>query len=316
MNGEEEKKTNLDETKSRLESLDTLASVGVSKEDQKETPKASHTLASDTAHVLQEGGSKGAFIKKTIQNERRKEKEVAARSLTSKKNKFFLIGGTVFSVVAIIIIFVFIVPKKMTTVLPQLFFPTLLFSEQHKQIDITKTSPHKLIGTIRSEVKNAKLGVGDIKNIIFTQADDSGRRLVGVQEFLTSIEASIPSFLLSSLTEFMVGTYSSGINQPFIILRSSSPFRVYEGMSEWEDKLFTDFHQIFDLPTSGENKALFDKDFEEALIDNNNARVLRDSTGTIVLLYTFVDDTTIVISRNELLLGDVLDRLRIQSLTQ
>ena len=52
--------------------------------------------------------------------------------------------------------------------------------------------------------------------------------------------------------------------------------------------------------------------FEDSIIKNKEVRVLKDTKGTIRLLYSFIDRETLVITTNESTFSEVLTRLTSQ----
>ncbi len=61
---------------------------------------------------------------------------------------------------------------------------------------------------------------------------------------------------------------------------------------------------------TGTHTALFQKSFGDALIDNLDARVLKDDAGNIVLMYVFPTDNMILITDNIDTVTEVTNRLR------
>ena len=56
--------------------------------------------------------------------------------------------------------------------------------------------------------------------------------------------------------------------------------KIYFGqMRNWENKMFSDLHDIFGIPLSLDTGYLLTKNFEDGIIQNKNARILRDGSG-------------------------------------
>ena len=132
------------------------------------------------------------------------------------------------------------------------------------------------------------------------------------QEFLNSINTQTPSGLLRNLkSDFMFGIHTYDGNQPFIILKVSDFKNGFAGMLAWERTLFDDMYQIFNISIQDENKNLFSRTFEDKVLENKDARVLYDSSGTPALFYLFLDETTILIAKDRDAVREVMTRIKI-----
>ena len=73
--------------------------------------------------------------------------------------------------------------------------------------------------------------------------------------------------------------------------------------------MFLDFHGFFDIPINADNNYLLKKDFEDGIVQNKNSRILKDNDGNIVLMYVFVNDTSILITNSEDTSKEIITRL-------
>ena len=80
-------------------------------------------------------------------------------------------------------------------------------------------------------------------------------------------------------------------------------------MQNWESKMLYDLHGFFGVKLSPETNYLFTKSFEDGIVANKNARILRDNNGQIVLMYVFADDNSIVITNSENAVSEIILRL-------
>ena len=95
----------------------------------------------------------------------------------------------------------------------------------------------------------------------------------------------------------------------FILLKMRSVQDVFTGIHSWEDKMFYDLHGFFGVDITAETKYLLTKDFEDGVVKNKNARILRDKDGKIVLIYVYVNDTSIVLTNSEQTVAEIMTRL-------
>ena len=67
------------------------------------------------------------------------------------------------------------------------------------------------------------------------------------------------------------------------------------------------FHQLFEIPKGGAEN-VFAKPFEDIVVANKDGRVVYDHEGNPVFMYVFIDDTTVVFSKNSTTVAEVIRR--------
>ena len=82
-------------------------------------------------------------------------------------------------------------------------------------------------------------------------------------------------------------------------------------MFKWEADLWQDFKELFNLKSdiTTENRALEVKRFQDATFNNKDSRVVKDSSGNIVFLYSIINGNTIVITTNTNTLNEIVKRI-------
>jgi len=86
-------------------------------------------------------------------------------------------------------------------------------------------------------------------------------------------------------------------------------------MLDWERFMNEDFSPFYGplIATSPTTTTLtLRSPFSDQIIRNKEARVLKDSEGEVVIMYSFVDQNTIVITTNESTFVEILTRLTAQ----
>lgn len=118
------------------------------------------------------------------------------------------------------------------------------------------------------------------------------------EEILRVLEVHLNPQTIRALENTLVfGSVTTSKNEPFIVLQSLNFDVLFSGMLLWEPNLQHDFDPLF-------GTALPVQKFTDGIIGNKPTRFLLDETGKIQLLYSFVNQTTVVIttSREALLL--------------
>jgi hypothetical protein len=95
----------------------------------------------------------------------------------------------------------------------------------------------------------------------------------------------------------------------FFLIKVNSLADVFNQMRSWENKMFTDLHGFFGVEIFADTSYLLTKDFVDGIIQNKNARILYDETGKIVLMYVYLDESSVVITNNENTTREVIARV-------
>ena len=126
------------------------------------------------------------------------------------------------------------------------------------------------------------------------------------QTLLQLLAPDVPQELLLALNpQYLLGVHVYDGNQPFFMFDVNSYEQAYAGMLAWEPTMETDLSPLFinmpEQPPAG---------FVDQIVDNDDARVIEDQSGNIVLLWTFINRDTLVITTNEATLREIISRLQ------
>ena len=101
----------------------------------------------------------------------------------------------------------------------------------------------------------------------------------------------------------MVGIYSYDTVEPFIILTTDDYGASYSGMLKWEGSMIKDLGKIFSLDT--EKTYTFSDEYTK----NKDLRVIKDDNNNIIFAYSFIDKDTLVITKNEKIIGAIVNKI-------
>lgn len=274
--------------------------------------KTLRTYQGDMADALRE--QQGSVIKIAMAEQKKKDEEQVILSPTSRKN----IGFIFLSVIALLLgasIFVYLHFFKKEEVIIVDRAPTissLVFAEHTEAIPTEDLLTRKQFGEKIANHVSATVREPGLTNLVLTVPTDTGTRLLTTEEILTKLESSAPTAFIRSLaSEFMLGIHTSSTNaHPFLIFTGDSYEAALAGMLAWETMLFDATYSLFAVPIEGTE--LFEKDFQDIIIDNRDGRVLRKVTGEPVLMYVFLNTETIIITDNIATVREIIDRLDAQ----
>jgi len=196
------------------------------------------------------------------------------------------------------------------------FEPSILFTEKKLGIDVTTLNGFSLLGTLNNARSSAAFSLGIIVDLYLTRGSTTSKEQTTPTHlssigFLSRIQAHVSDDFLRSLTsKYMVGIYTTGNgNIPFIVLKTNSYNYAFSGMLLWEKKMLVDLSPFFPqyIP---KNSTLATPTFSDAVIENMDVREMRSATGSLLLLYSFVNQNTIVITTDPRVLIEISNRIR------
>ncbi len=257
---------------------------------------------------------KGGLIKKIIHEEEEHEALKKDLSPKSRKNRLFMFISIIFIFLALAILVFFIFFNKsinVVSVAPQ--FTSIIFIDQTDFKGIDGLTKDQIIENISNQTNNTKVKIGGINGIYLTE----NKKVVGFKKFITLIKGSLTSDQLGFISDnFLIGAFKSGVSSispdiadPFILLKVRSFTDVFPVMRSWENKMLYDLHKFFGVDISPETNHLFTKNFEDSIVANKNARILYDNDGKIVLMYVFINDSSVVVTNSEIATQEVISRL-------
>jgi len=270
------------------------------------------TYAEDMARTLESG--EGGMIKKIIQEQEGVEEQKKELSPESKKNKIFMITSAVLAVLALFtLVLVITFRQKIFTVSVAPQFNPIIFIDQSKPLEIGGLNKDKIAQTVLNEVKTAKIKSGGVEGIYLM----NNKRPVLLREFISLIKSSfIPGETVFVSDNYLLGVFNKetvadgGASKSlFFLLKVRSLADVFQSMRDWENKIFYDLHGFWGIDITTDTNYLLTKDFEDGIVENKNARILRDNDGKIVLMYIFADENSIIITNTPQAVHEIILRL-------
>jgi hypothetical protein len=182
----------------------------------------------------------------------------------------------------------------------------IIFTDKTEFKEISGLKKDEIVQTILNEMNTGELKEGGVEGIYLTE----NKKVLGFRKFLGFLEASLDQTKIEFINDnFLLGTVNKGGQSPFILLKIRSIPDVFNPMKNWESKIFFDLHGLFGVPINADTKYLLQKDFEDGIVQNKNARILHDKDGKIVLMYVFVKDDSLIITNSETATAEIILRL-------
>lgn len=160
---------------------------------------------------------------------------------------------------------------------------------------------------IAAKLSTANASLGNIYALIPTTGTSTQAAATVGDVFA---KTHIPNRLSRSLAAtYMIGTYIYDKNSPFVILKNTFFQNAFSGMLDWEKDMYDDLLPFIQVAYPNETSLTNPTSFDDAVISNIDTRLLKNQNGEIVLVYAFVDPSTIVIATTQNSLKYVLDKI-------
>lgn len=262
------------------------------------------TFTKDMAKVIE--GAEGGFIKKIIHEQEANEERKKSLPKEGRRNITFLIVGACLIIFALAFLFFLATHKKENTLNVPNSSQPLIYSDQSSVLEIGELSRDEIIETILTETFTSELKTDGIKAFYFS----NNKNIIGLREFLKLIKSNFAIENNKFLEDnFLLGYLNNENKDLFILMKIRSLSDVFENLRQWENKMFLDLHRFWSISITPETEYLINKNFEDGIIQNKNARILYDNDGQIVMMYVFTTENSLVISNNEKLIAEIILRL-------
>ena len=275
--------------------------------DNERQNKIVRTYTEDLAKVIE--NDKSGLIKKIIHEEEEHEKIKRDLSPESKKNKFFMLAGLLFIAISLAALFFFALTREVPTVPIEKQFTPLIFSDKSFFIEAKDFRKEQAIQNVFNEVSTTKVKNGGIEGIYLTY----DKKVIGLRKFLELIKGNFPLGGLENdifvNDNFLMGVVNAETKDFFILLKTRSLADIFSSLRLWENKMFFDLYGFFGIKITPETKYLFNKEFQDGVIENKNARILYDNDNKIIMMYVVANDTSVIITSTKNSAREIMLRL-------
>lgn len=208
---------------------------------------------------------------------------------------------------------------------------TFLPTNQEKVFDIGGLSIVQTSLGLSAFLDNAypKDSITQIKTTAqFASTTDTNADGLNADIFFESFAPHIPSSLTRAFNKKMfAGIYTLDKNHAFFIIQIDSFDRAFAGMLAWEKNMYADLSPFINkkeeveatLDASGDvitkqNTAVALGSFEDEIVQNKDARALKNNQGETLVIYSFIDQKTLFIVDNEDTFKETLKRFEASKL--
>lgn len=240
---------------------------------------------------------------------------------TIKKNYTMLIVSSLLILGGILAFAIpyYLVNKEYTETVPaeNTSSGAIITADIEEKLNIDGLNLDRLAISLSERVDQSSIRLGNIKSIYLTEGQGVNEKAIDSTKFLYLIKTNVPGEISRTLKPaYMFGMHNFNGNQRFLVLKVGSYENAYAGMLAWEVDLWSDFKNLFGLSdtsasgqsSTGRANGIDIKKFQDAVYSNKDSRVVKDSSGKILFLYSIVDKNTIVITTNPNTLKEIITR--------
>lgn len=305
--------------------------------------KPLRTFQGDAADAIQKQKASLLTIKLAEEKRRQeteKEKEPASYGIKAMS----LVLSVLLILVGISTVFAFNYFTKLKKPTAPLF-TTVVPYDTFREYNVTGKGREDLVREFAMERGSVATVRNGVRYVQMVEATPTGKAEISAQRFLEIMETKEPAFLARSLGEtVMAGTLLTTKPEPFLVVKIASFDNAYSGMLQWEAALAQDLGPLFTgerissragqsalrqtananatgtaatgTPESAPEPQGRAGRFDDLLVRNLDTRVVRTETGSIGLLYSFVDKSTLVITSSEAALIGIVEKMNAAKLVR
>lgn len=214
---------------------------------------------------------------------------------------------------------------------------TIVGYNTKKGINVDGATRQKFLTVIAEEKNNSTVNPNEITYLYLNKEQSVVARGLTTKELFTILDTKIPGATLRSFgDQFMFGFFRDENIESFLLIHVNSFDIAYDGMLKWENTIASDIGSLFYSQTNTQPTTIAEATttstttpklsslpkvapqitnaFEDETFANKDARVLKNSTGKTLLLYSFLDKETLLITSNENTLKEMVNKLISQKL--
>jgi len=186
-----------------------------------------------------------------------------------------------------------------------------------------------VITHVKAEAAKSQ-SAGSVKEIILSRKSATATARVNAPDMLTLMNIGAPDMLTRTLTnDWMLGVYAdqNGSRNVFVIVTTNFFQNAFAGVLQWESVMPDDLKSyLISVPTAGfanTPNALTTPvtntirgQFQDRIIQNRDVRAFVAADGATLFLYSFVDNSHLVIAGSDAALSEIVGRLEKQTLVR
>ena len=202
-------------------------------------------------------------------------------------------------------------PVAPVEILPQkISIPSLVPVDSQNNLSIGNRDGQDLALFLNNELNLYSIPPDKIFELILNENVGSTTVRITASKFIDEINFRVPDILKRALKDRWVigGNEIDGQKISFLVFSTDFFQNAFAGMLKWEPTMPEELSSLFGY-TDRFSRGIF----EDKVIKNRDVREFVSDRGETLLLYSFIDKDTIIITTSEASLGLLIDRIERQS---
>lgn len=165
------------------------------------------------------------------------------------------------------------------------------------------------IGAVIQSARSQAGSAGSIEAISFEK--NTPAVTLTTSEFFKALVINPPANILTAVSDnLMTGIYTTPNldRHLFFIFGVQNYDKALTGALEWERTIINDLFTVFNIQVSGNYSPIINSQFEDVVINNKNARIIRDVNGRPALYMLFINKDLFIITDNEDAIQEITNR--------
>lgn len=231
----------------------------------------------------------------------------------AKKSVFFLVSIVLLVAGLSAVSIIYFLKVNQEPLITTVERESIINTEYKERTYYTTLSKNGIITSV-DQVKANDLPSSSIAEVMFiNQSIPGNEENISVEQFMTTMSGTAPGNLVRALSDpWMLGVYAHGTkNESIMLMKVNSFENAFDGMLAWESTIASDLQGLFTKRTMSTSTAptpTLKANFEDLVIKNKDARILKNSFGEIVLAYSFIDEQTLAIAWSREGLEEIIAR--------
>lgn len=274
-----------------------------------------HTYRSDMDQAVHDQGASLASIMLAEQN-RKGETVEEVEKKEVKTSLVYIIVSIILIALAIGSIYVFksLTDKASTAPVVQDKIDTFIPYDKITHINAEGLLGKETFGNVVGKARAQAGNQGEIEALSFEKGTPA--QMLTATEFFTALGSTVPGTLINGIEkDMMVGIYTTPNldRHLFLVFGVKDYDRALSGALIWEKTILDDVFTIFNIQVNGEYSSILQAEFEDVVINNKNARIVRDIRGTPVLYMLFINKDFLIVTDNEDAIQEITNRNLVQN---
>jgi hypothetical protein len=181
---------------------------------------------------------------------------------------------------------------------------SLVPSDSQTTVKIDGLTAQAILSRIKAEISKTQKP-GSIKEISVTRTEGGTSVRVSASEMAGAVGIPVPDIILRTLEPgWMLGVYAgeNGGNSAFVAVTTDLFQNAFAGMLSWESTMANDLKPYVGTSTP-------QGQFKDEIVKNKDVRAFVAGDGSTSFLYSFVDNSTLVVTGSNAALAEVINRL-------